>query len=130
VLSIAGAGQALGLDEILLDKPHREHTLRVISEKAVIYFMSKQDFVERVLESFPDVKRDLMDQLLIRRQYLEQREQSLGKFHAQQTFETLKVIYDANISTKPTISMPRTTPHYKSLVRKTQSNEHLFKLQK
>ena len=49
MLSVATVNEVLGMDEILMSLPKRLHSLIVASEKASLMYMTKQDFIERVL---------------------------------------------------------------------------------
>ncbi|TNV85143.1 hypothetical protein FGO68_gene17329 [Halteria grandinella] len=131
VISITGDKQAIGIDEIMNGDAQRKNTVIVSSEKATIYFMSKQDFVERVIETFPDVKRDLTEQLMIRQEYHIGREKSLKKFHAFQTLDTLKTFYSSNIhQSSHDGKIISKSPMSKELLSKSRSTERLLRLKK
>lgn len=54
-LTIISGKEVLGLEELILDHPKRDLGLKVTSERALVMFLSKKDFFERVLIPYPEL---------------------------------------------------------------------------
>lgn len=53
------------------------------SEKAVLLQINREDFIERVLEAHPEVKKHLTKEIEIKKAYHRKREAQLTKFQAE-----------------------------------------------
>ena len=74
VMSVAGEGEAIGVEEIIDGWNERLQGVIVKSERAVLLQISKEDFIERVLVLHPEVKKHLITENEIKKQYHKKRE--------------------------------------------------------
>ena len=55
-LTIVTDNEMVGIEEIIMRKAVREHSVKVISDSAFILFMKEQDFKDRVLHPYPSIR--------------------------------------------------------------------------
>ena len=79
-MSVAGEGEAVGVEEVMEGAYARRQSVYVKSERVVVLQINSEDFIERVIEVHPDVKKLINREVDIKKAYHKKREAQLTKF--------------------------------------------------
>eukprot|EP00347_Sterkiella_histriomuscorum_P011829 403370944 len=113
-MAIISGQEILGLDEFITHQDFRKQSLRVHTEKACLMFFKAKDFIERILQPYPGLYQEMIDQYMKRQEFYKGRQDTALSFQTLQQVQKYQSI----------------SQHSQSQIQLSQNNKRVLDSQK